>query len=187
MSLLHYWETQRPVKRRKTADTNPELDSNVSDTRPPSPSASSETGEASGFTESGLPPRSSQTELETSLPAIQADEQAIQEYEESQAAKEDDTEPGLHVRLRDGVWKKGKSSIYVDAFNLALDTVLDEESHLFSEAETEVFTQWKDLSYQSQYLYEFPIPRFLLLRTLIMLDMFDFFYAKPLLGIVSID
>ena len=60
---------------------------------------------------------------------------------------------GLHVRLRDGAWQKGKSSIYVDAFNLALETVLDEESHLFNEAEMEIFTQWRELSYESQYLY----------------------------------
>ncbi|KAJ5263669.1 hypothetical protein N7478_011274 [Penicillium angulare] len=153
MSLLHYWETKRPVKRRKTDDSNIELDSNASETRPPSPSVSSVTGETPVVNEPELPPRSSQTDLEISLPAIQTDEQAIQEYEESQATREDEPEPGLHDRLRDGSWKKGKSSIYVDAFNLALETVLDEEFHLFNEGEMEVFTQWKELSYESQYLY----------------------------------
>ena len=41
----------------------------------------------------------------------------------------------------------------MDAFDLALQTVLDEEAHLFNEAEMEVFRQWKELSYESQYLY----------------------------------
>ena len=37
-------------------------------------------------------------------------------------------------------------------FNLALDTVLDEESHLFDEAEKAVFEQWRALNYEAQYL-----------------------------------
>lgn len=44
----------------------------------------------------------------------------------------------------------------MDAFNLALDTVLEEESHLFDEAETKVFEDWKALSYEAQYLYVHP-------------------------------
>lgn len=157
MSLLHYWETKRSAKRRKTDDTNTDLDSSASNKRPSSPSPSTGAAEEIGpVEESERPPISSQTDLETSLPHIQTDEQAIQEYEQSHAAKEDDEQPGLQVRLRDGVWKKGKSSIYVDAFNLALETVLEEESHLFSAHEREVFTQWKELSYESQYLYESP-------------------------------
>ncbi|KAJ5745596.1 hypothetical protein N7520_010778 [Penicillium odoratum] len=150
MSLLHYYETQRSTKRRKAFDEKTDLDKNASDKQPPSPSPSTGAVDAPPLDEADLPPMSSQTELETSLPDIKTDEQAIEEYEASQA---DETEPGLHVRLRDGVWKKGKSSIYVDAFNLALETVLDEEPHLFSEAEMEVFTQWRELSYESQYLY----------------------------------
>ena len=46
----------------------------------------------------------------------------------------------------------GRSSIYVDAFNLALDTVLEDEAHLFSRAERCVFEQWKVLGYEAQYL-----------------------------------
>ncbi|KAJ5709575.1 hypothetical protein N7493_009866, partial [Penicillium malachiteum] len=153
MSLLNHWDTQRPVKRRRTAGEVTDLDSNVSDKRPSSPSPSIGTVEIPVEDEPEKPPVSSQTELETSLPAIQTDEEAIREYEASRLATDEDTEPGLHVRLRDGVWKRGKSSIYVDAFNLALETVLEEESHLFSAAEMEVFTQWKELSYESQYLY----------------------------------
>ncbi|KAJ5934598.1 hypothetical protein N7466_004145 [Penicillium verhagenii] len=151
MSLLHYYETQRSNKRRKTFDKKADPDSNESDRPPPSPSPSAVAVDISQVDEPEHPPISSQTELESSLPDIKTDEQAIEEYEASHAA--DETEPGLHVRLRDGVWKKGKSSIYVDAFNLALETVLDEEPHLFSESEMEVFAQWKELSYESQYLY----------------------------------
>lgn len=157
MSLLHYWETQRSVKRRRTSEKDTDLESNFSERRPPSPSPSPSSGAVGSPTpvpvaeepEAYIP--SSQTELETSLPAIQTDEDAIEAYEAGKAA-EDDAEPGLHVRLRDGVWQRGKSSIYVDAFNLVLETVLDEESHLFNEAEMGVFKQWRELSYESQYL-----------------------------------
>lgn len=46
-----------------------------------------------------------------------------------------------------------RSSIYVDAFNLALDTVLDEEGYLFDEREHEVFGRYRKLDYEAQYLY----------------------------------
>ena len=148
MSLLNYWETQRS-KRRRISDKD-EFDS--ASERLPSPSPSIGFADSPTLHEPETNLLSSQTELETSLPDIKTDERAIQEYEASQAEKDDLSEPGLHVRLRDGVWQKGKSSIYVDAFNLALETVLDEESHLFDEAEMEVFAQWRALSYESQYL-----------------------------------
>ena len=45
-----------------------------------------------------------------------------------------------------------RSSIYVDAFNLALETVLDDESHLFDEPEMVIFENWRKLDYESQYL-----------------------------------
>ncbi|KAI2669396.1 hypothetical protein CBS147355_8757 [Penicillium roqueforti] len=146
MSLLNFWETQRPAKRRRTVET--EYSSTDAEIKPPSPSPSATAGETPAADDLGIVP-SSQTELETSLPAIKTDKDAIEEYE----ALQNDTKTGLHVRLRDGVWQKGKSSIYVDAFNLALETVLDEESHLFDEAEMEIFAQWRGLSYESQYLY----------------------------------
>ena len=41
----------------------------------------------------------------------------------------------------------------MDAFNLALDTVLEEEGHLFDEAELSLFKQWRELAYESRYLY----------------------------------
>lgn len=46
-----------------------------------------------------------------------------------------------------------RSSIYVDAFNLALDTVLQQESHLFSNGELDVFASWHGLDYEAQYLF----------------------------------
>lgn len=156
MSLLHYWETQRSVKRRKISDefdNGSNIDDSASDKRPISPSPSTPATDTPLADEPDTYIPSSQTDLETSLPAVQADEHAIQEYEALKTEKDDQSEPGLHVRLRDGAWQKGKSSIYVDAFNLALETVLEEESHLFNEAEMEVFKQWKDLCYESQYLW----------------------------------
>lgn len=95
--------------------------------------------------------RSHQTDLETALPHIETDKEAIEAYEASRVAEQ--AESGLNERLGERKWIKGKSSIYVDAFNLALETVLEDESHLFDEAEHVVFRQWRDLSYEAQYLY----------------------------------
>ena len=97
------------------------------------------------------PPRASQTELESALPPIKTDKEAIAEYEATRAA-ESAEDLGLQARLGQRKWIRGKSSIYVDAFNLALETVLEDESHLFDEAELEVFQQWRNLSYEGQYL-----------------------------------
>lgn len=91
------------------------------------------------------------TDLETTLPPIKTDKEAIAAYEATRAAGS--AELDLHGRLGQRKWIQGKSSIYVDAFNLALGTVLEEESHLFDEAETELFNVWKDLSYEGQYLW----------------------------------
>lgn len=96
---------------------------------------------------------STQTELETSLPSVRTDQEAIDEYEASNASY--DIKPGtenLQERYENRAWVKGKSSIYVDAFNLALQCVLEEEAHLFDHREMALFNHWKGLSYQSQYL-----------------------------------
>ncbi|KAI7314568.1 hypothetical protein KC315_g11324, partial [Hortaea werneckii] len=90
------------------------------------------------------------TDLESALPPIQTDREAIEAYEAARAAEQ--AELGLKDRLDGQKWVRGKSSIYVDAFNLALETVLDQESHLFDEAEHAVFKQWQGLSYEAQYL-----------------------------------
>ena len=91
------------------------------------------------------------TDFENALPPTQTDEDAIEEYEQfksSQAAPEDEKSP----EKPNFTWLKNRSSIYVDAFNLALDTVLEEETKLFTAKELEVFERWKDLSYEAQYL-----------------------------------
>ncbi|KAL9060464.1 MAG: hypothetical protein Q9162_000637 [Coniocarpon cinnabarinum] len=90
-----------------------------------------------------------QTDLEQTLPPIKTDKEAIEEYEAMR--KDDNTE--REQRLENGEWVKGRSSIYVDAFNLALETVLEEERHLFDESERMLFEHWKKLEYEYQYLY----------------------------------
>ncbi|OAX81366.1 hypothetical protein ACJ72_04297 [Emergomyces africanus] len=98
---------------------------------------------------------STQTDLETSLLPIKTDREAIADYEASKA-QELTSETGtmkLHHRYEEREWVKGKSSIYVDAFNLALESVLENEAHLFDQKEMEVFNQWRVLCYESQYLY----------------------------------
>ena len=90
------------------------------------------------------------TDLESALPPIQTDKEAIQEYEATRAAEA--TSMNLHDRLDQRKWTRGKNSIYVDAFNLALETVLIDEAHLFDPAEMSVFEHWKSLSYEGQYL-----------------------------------
>lgn len=90
------------------------------------------------------------TELESALPRVRTDKEAIAEYEATRAAEAESLD--LNGRLGQRKWVAGKSSIYVDAFNLALETVLEDESHLFDEAEMAVFEQWRDMSYEGQYL-----------------------------------
>lgn len=90
------------------------------------------------------------TELESALPPVKTDKEAIAEYEATRAAEAEGLD--LNARLGQRKWVAGKSSIYVDAFNLALETVLEDESHLFDEAEMAVFEQWRDMSYEGQYL-----------------------------------
>lgn len=87
--------------------------------------------------------------VENALPDIGPDEAAgvYEATDDPQIALEgSDTTPGRNP------WVQGQRSIYVDAFNLALDTVLEDESHLFDERERHVFDQWKALDYESQYL-----------------------------------
>ncbi|CBF71232.1 hypothetical protein AN6678.2 [Aspergillus nidulans FGSC A4] len=171
MSLFDYWDTNRPsIKRRKLATEVPlpliktQRDIAEVPKEPPSDEsqnletedlvrlASADEGPLNEKDNGAIP--GSQTELESALPPVEADTKAIEEYEFSQKSGDDEEkELSLQVRMRDGKWRKGKSSIYVDAFNLALDTVLAEEAHLFSKAEKEVFQHWRELSYESQYLY----------------------------------
>lgn len=92
------------------------------------------------------------TQLETVLPPVQTDDEAIEAYEAYKAGQQD-VKDTTQARLENRTWTRGKSSIYVDAFSLALDTVLEEEGHLFNEAELQLFKEWRDLDYECQYLY----------------------------------
>lgn len=109
----------------------------------------------SGDDDARVPAHAVRTDLESALPPIEADKEAIEAYEINRAAEEAER-LGQDGRMKEGKWVKGRSSIYVDAFNLALDTVLAEERHLFDEAEMEVFSQWRALDYEAQYLYVAP-------------------------------
>ncbi|KAB5530337.1 VRR-NUC domain-containing protein [Coniochaeta sp. 2T2.1] len=94
------------------------------------------------------------TEIESALPSIEIGKDAIQEYENLRASQmEEENEQKDESKPEQGKWVRGKSSIYVDAFNLALDTVLEDETHLFDDKEREVFNQWRALDYEAQYLY----------------------------------
>lgn len=90
------------------------------------------------------------TDLEAALPPVKTDKEAIAEYEAARAAEA--YENNLHGRLGQRKWVPGKSSIYVDAFNLALETVLEDEAYLFDAAEMALFNIWRDLSCEGQYL-----------------------------------
>ncbi|KAJ4141187.1 hypothetical protein NW768_000395 [Fusarium equiseti] len=94
------------------------------------------------------------TDIESALLPAAEGKEAIEEYEamKSSQAVEDNDDNGAPEKPKP-LWVKGQSSIYVDAFNLALDTVLEEESHLFDEKENDVFKQWRALEYEAQYLY----------------------------------
>ena len=106
------------------------------------------------------PPKASQTDLESALPPVRTDQEAIEEYETLRAAEQAELST-IEGRLNDRTWTRGKNSIYVDAFNLTLRTVLEEESHLFDEAEKSLFEHWRGLSYDAQYLYAI-LPRSLI-------------------------
>jgi Fanconi-associated nuclease 1 len=169
-------DKERPAKRQHVA-TTPEPDVNgkakskgstktsptklkVSPTKPKSrrkvisDSDAEDDGGLEAEIEAAVAPK---TDLESALPPVNTDKEAIEEYESFKASQLSQTAgestEGAEERFGDRKWVRGKSSIYVDAFNLALDTVLDEESHLFDEAETEVFKQWRETEYEAQYLY----------------------------------
>jgi Fanconi-associated nuclease 1 len=142
----------RPAKRRR-------LDDNASASPSPSkPKLKSRDREIqdSDAEDEGLveePTVPIKTDLESALLPVETGAEAIEEYEAFKASQEENAEDS-EERFGTRKWVRGKSSIYVDAFNLALDTVLEEESHLFDEAEMDVFRQWRELTYEAQYLYD---------------------------------
>ena len=151
----HDGAEQRPAKRRKRATVEDDGQSEYAgkaaqlwpentprETPDPDVDSDDEVFDGPGSTQ--------RTDLESALPSIKTDKEAIEEYEAQRAAG--DAELGLESRMERAEWVRGRTSIYVDAFNLALNTVLEEESHLFDAAETKVFDDWKALSYEAQYL-----------------------------------
>ncbi|KAI1382271.1 VRR-NUC domain-containing protein [Hypoxylon crocopeplum] len=100
--------------------------------------------------EADLPRR---TAIESSLPEVKSSKEALEEYENFRASQGDEDTATAASRLGSRKWVRGKTSLYVDAFNLALTTVLAEESHLFDEKEMYIFDQWNKLSYEAQFLY----------------------------------
>lgn len=89
--------------------------------------------------------------IEDALPPVHLDSETIEEYEAFKASQQASS-PAATVQKTGQLWTKGRSSIYVDAFNLALDTVLEDETHLFDTKELAVFNHWKHLDYEAQYL-----------------------------------
>ena len=139
----------KTVKHTKQgADIETDVESSTSPKTSPRRRRRHEVSESEGGDGEGQA-NSNQTQLETALPEIKTDEEAIEAYE---AYKAGETE-SLKSRIDERSWTKGRSSIYVDAFNLALNTVLEEEGHLFDDAEKSLFEQWRGISYESQYLY----------------------------------
>ncbi|KIX01670.1 uncharacterized protein Z518_09396 [Rhinocladiella mackenziei CBS 650.93] len=156
-----------PAKRVKTATSNggssPKRQSprNIKSQRAIQIEMPESEDEEQGLEDGGLdlaaPPRA--TQLEATLPPVQTDEEAIEAYEAYKASEyvhqeQDRTDCSTtSSRPKSPSLIGRRSSIYVDAFNLALDTVLEDERHLFSEAELGLFRTWRGLDYDAQYLY----------------------------------
>jgi hypothetical protein len=96
-------------------------------------------------------PHYSLAEFETAQLSMEARKEATVKHKTLYAADESSLVE-LGASLHSGIIATSRSSIYVDAFNLALDTVLKGERHLFSNTEEEVFDRWKSLDYEAQYL-----------------------------------
>jgi Fanconi-associated nuclease 1 len=141
-------ELARPVKRIKREEADDAE-------RSSSPSRRRLAVDDDGTNSEEPPVEARKTDLETALPPIATDQEAIDEYEARRAAEEEDKNvlDTAEGRLTNRKWTRGKNSIYVDAFNLALDTVLEEEEHLFDAGEKTLFQYWRELSYEGQYLY----------------------------------
>lgn len=151
---------KRPQKRQKLSDSDA-LSLERSDSTPEA--------EVSGLTATGSsqfdgrqdeavsaiytePLVKSQSELDLALPAPPDDLDSYQEVPGESGLVFRDQESGPRERIRRRGWTRGKSSLYVDAFNLALDDVLKSESYLFDKPELAVFEHWRGLSYDAQYL-----------------------------------
>ena len=139
---------QRPTKRLKSAEV-PDSESDDEQCGQELEDSVPEDSEGVGGASSG---EAGPTDFENVLPATHSDEEAVKEYEALKSSQGHGNPDDTTAKTRP-LWVKGRSSIYVDAFNLALDSVLDEESHLFDEKEKEVFRQWRELGYEAQFMY----------------------------------
>ncbi|KAI2471219.1 VRR-NUC domain-containing protein [Annulohypoxylon bovei var. microspora] len=150
------------AKREEVRDSDEDSDQDIEPSSPPLkplPSSRRIDTAASGLdddvsqnSEAEVNP-SRQTAIETSLPEVKSGKEALEEYETFRASQRDDDTASAASRLDSRKWVRGKTSLYVDAFNLALSTVLDEESHLFDDEEMYIFDRWNKLSYEAQFLY----------------------------------
>ncbi|KAF2224324.1 hypothetical protein BDZ85DRAFT_216233 [Elsinoe ampelina] len=147
---------KRPLKRIKRSPPDDDLDLLSSIKREPSHDRTIPDSDTDADSEDLAPaPADKKTDIETALPPIRTDKEAIAAYEATRSAEvaEQSGLDDADSRLKARKWVRGKSSIYVDAFNLALETVLEDESHLFNDAERRVFADWQSLAYEAQYLY----------------------------------
>lgn len=142
---------QRPTKRLKSAEV-PDSESNDEESAQEFEHSVPEGSEGVGAASSG---EAGPTDFENAPPETHSDDEAVKEYEALKLSQGHGSPDGTTGKARP-LWVKGRSSIYVDAFNLALDSVLDEESHLFDEKEKEVFRQWRELKYEAQFMYVCP-------------------------------
>ncbi|KAH6998248.1 VRR-NUC domain-containing protein [Ilyonectria sp. MPI-CAGE-AT-0026] len=145
-------DTERPSKRVKRKEVR-EPESDQTDSSSPEKDYEPKVADEGCSDDEEQYGRHQMTEFESALPPTQIDKEAIEEYEAMKSSQMSAADNDGTSEKTQPLWVKGKSSIYADAFNLALDTVLDEESHLFDEKEMDVFRQWKELNYEAQYLY----------------------------------
>ncbi|KAI9897468.1 hypothetical protein N3K66_007324 [Trichothecium roseum] len=142
----------RPAKRRKTDEVQDSAseDSDAAESEVEKPTKLTST-DGDGYGD-GRTHKERHTEFEDALPPTQDEEAAIIEYEFMKSSQAENAEDDTTDKTRP-LWIRGRSSIYVDAFNLALDIVLEQEEHLFDTKEGDVFRQWRELDYEAQYLY----------------------------------
>ena len=149
---------QPPAKKRKTEhsrdDTPPSSLNSDDDHKRDNPEDAAIKKEGYDTdTDANIPKFHRPTEVESALPAIKADKTEIEDYESKRAHGDVELSSELRDRIGSRSWERGRSSIYVDAFNLALATVLEEEGHLWNDAERRIFDEWDELIYDAQYLY----------------------------------
>ena len=144
-------QLERPSKKPRREEAGPQ---NFEESGDSSTENDVQDEKNSGLISESLPRDSGShpaTDFENAFPPAANETQAIEEYEAFKSSQGDAVPSGTPDQAPPR-WTKGASSIYVDAFNLALDTVLEEEASLFNAKELEIFNQWRSLDYEAQYL-----------------------------------